>query len=68
MRFVFLTFVILLSLGSAYGAYLLLSMPGGMQINAFGLEIELNVFWSVVALLLLGTLIAFTISLLTGFW
>ena len=68
MRFIFILFVILLSLGSAYGAYLLLSMPGGMQINAFGLEIELNVFWSVVALLLIGCLIALTISLLTGFW
>ena len=68
MRFIFLIFVILLMLGSAYGAYLLLSMPGGMQINAFGLEIELNVFWSVIALLLLGSLIALTISLLTGFW
>lgn len=68
MRFIFILFIILISLGSAYGAYLLLSMPGGMRIDAFGLEVELNVFWSVIALLLLGGLIALGISLITGFW
>ena len=67
-RSIFLLFVVALVLATAYGAYYLMSLPGGMQINAFGLEIELNVFWSVIGLLLLGTTIALAISLLTGFW
>lgn len=60
--------LVLIILAAIIGAYQLLSIEGGMQINAFGLEIELNVLWSVIGLLLLGCLIAFIISLLSGFW
>lgn len=61
-------FLVLIILAAIVGAYQLLSMDGGMQINAFGLEVELNVLWSVIGLLLLGCLIAFVISVLAGFW
>lgn len=68
MRTYFITgLLIALIVAVVFAALQLQSMPGGVLVEAFGWEVELNLAWTAVILLVFGALIAFVWSLLAGF-
>ena len=61
----FFLFILLLAV-TAVGSFLLWQLPGGVTFDLFGRHGELNLFFAIVAIVVLGALVALIVSLAIG--